>query len=78
MAKQVILTSGKILTANTWNELEQQLRDDEWNPSKKLKFRLEFGRRAYNWSRTIIDTEAGSRRFFRQLERAGMLRIVGV
>jgi len=73
---EVIFTDGHILTASSWRDLEQALRDDEWNPSKKLKFRLEFGRRAFNWSGKVIDLEAGSRRFFRQLERAGMLRIV--
>lgn len=73
---EVIMTDGTILTAETWSALEQMLRDDEWNPSKKVKFRLEFGRRAYNWSGKLIDLEASSRRFFRQLERAGMLRIV--
>lgn len=73
---QIILTSGTILTADTWRDLEQMLRDDEWNPSKKLKFRLEFGRRAFNWSRSEIQLDASSRRFFRQLERAGLLRIV--
>lgn len=72
----VIFTNGSIMEAKSWKELEELLRADEWNPSKKLKFRLEFGRRAWNWSRSVVDIEAGSRRFFRQLERAGMLRII--
>jgi hypothetical protein len=73
---EIIFANGTILTASSWKELEGMLRESEWNPSKKIKFRLEFGRRAYNWSRTVVDLEASSRRFFRQLEKAGLLRIV--
>lgn len=73
---EVIFADGTIFTAETWRDLEQAVRADEWNPKPKLKFRLEIGRRAYNWSGKVVDLEAGSRRLFQQLERAGMLRIV--
>ena len=74
----VIFADGSICTARTWGELEAQLRDSSWNPSDKGDFREEMAWRAWQWSKTAVEagTEVTSRRFFEQLEDAGMLRIV--
>jgi hypothetical protein len=50
----VIFPDGVRLTAETWEDLERQLRDDPWNPSDEREFRQEFAHRAQVWSGTEI------------------------
>lgn len=72
----VIFPDGVLVSAPTWGELEKELMSDSWNPSTRAKFRDEFARRAWAWSKGAVQTERGSKAFFQSLEDAGMLRIV--
>jgi hypothetical protein len=73
----VIFADGAVLSAATWRELEQALREDSWNNSPdKGSFREELAQRAWNWSESALHTEGSSRRLFAELEDAGMARVV--
>lgn len=73
----VLMTDGNMLSADTWSELEAKLRSDPWNAVfSKMKFRKELALRAYVWSNTVTRRPRSSYHLFKQLERAGMLRIV--
>ena len=76
MKAEVIFPDGAYLGAETWYDLERQLKADAWNPSDREKFRAEMALRARNWSGFEVDVELVSRQFFQQLEKAGLLRIV--
>lgn len=73
---EVIFPDGVRLGADTWADLEKQLRADVWNPSDAMKFRVEMGNRARNWSGFEVDIELVAKQFIEQLEKAGLLLIV--
>ena len=72
----VMFVDGTLLTGPSFRDLEQQLRDDPWNPDDKPAFRVEMSRRAYVWSLSNITKRAPSRMFFAELEEAGMCRVM--
>jgi hypothetical protein len=71
----VIFPDGARYSAPTWRRLEAALMEDPWNAALQDIFREELAHRAKVWSGTRITTEGTSRRFFKELERAGLLRI---
>lgn len=71
----IIFPSGHRYAADTWADLERQLRANGWNPESERKFRKEYRNRARVWSGTEIALESSSREFFEDLERAGLVMI---
>lgn len=77
--KMVIWGNGTITTGRTWEEIEDTIRDKQWDKyPDELEFREEMARRAMVWSgTTLVPSDLGgtSYRFLRALERAGILRM---
>lgn len=67
---------GKVQTAETWEDLEEQVRVSQYDIPAKESFREHMANRAKKWSGTEIMTSGTSNDFFWELERAGMLRKV--
>jgi hypothetical protein len=67
---------GEMERAPTWGALLDMLRQQQFEDLTEARFRIELGRRAYNWSYTQINAWAPPRRLFQELARAGMLDII--
>lgn len=72
----VMWHDGHLDDAPTWSVLEDRLRAEQPHRYGRVAFRLEMRHRARVWSATTIRVLGTSERFFHDLERAGMLRIV--
>lgn len=57
-----------------WNDLEGRLRGSQWSKYSVHGFRREMQRRARLWSGSLVSI-GSSEEMFRDLERAGMLRL---
>jgi hypothetical protein len=75
MMPAIIFPDGTRLSGETWEDLEHQLRSDDWNPSDPVEFREDFAHRARVWSGTEMAVESSSEQFFEDLERASMVLI---
>ena len=61
---------------STWQELLDLVRHTQWYTyESEAEFRADMARRAFNWSLTEIDTGGTAEEFFRELERARVIRI---
>jgi hypothetical protein len=76
MTVEVIWPDGHHDRAGTWRALEEHVRHDQWHRYGRLAFRLSMRVRAGIWSGSNISILATSRQFFRDLESAGMLRVI--
>ena len=73
---EVIWPDGHHDTATSWVALEEHVRRDQWHRYGRLGFRLSMRHRADVWSRSRLSMFVSSATFFREMEQAGMLRIV--
>lgn len=68
---------GKQSWCDTWDELFNTVRDAQWSHLDDQMFRSEMAKRAMRWSRTQIDPWLPAGKFFKELERAHMLVVIG-
>lgn len=74
---EIMWTNGKIDKADTWQELMDNVRGDQWSEFiAEYEFRAALAKRAYRWSGARIDDEAPVDEFFRLLSAAGLIRII--
>ncbi len=61
---------------STWQEVLDHVRETQWRTyESEAEFREEMAWRAFNWSLTEIETGGTAEEFFRELERARVVRI---
>lgn len=58
-----------------YTSLLHQIRDLQWGPMSRRAFRAAMAHRAAVWTGTKISTRGSSRRFVRELARAGIFEI---
>jgi hypothetical protein len=77
VAERVIATwpDGSQTRAAGYATLLRQVRDLQWEPMSRKAFRAAMAHRAEVWSGTKISTRGSSRRFARELARAGIFEI---
>lgn len=69
--------NGEINEATTWGALFDLVQEAQWRTMSKRRFRRVMARRAVVWSNMEINKKAPPEAFFEELERAGMLQIIG-
>jgi len=68
--------NGETDEAPTWQALLDHVRETQWHTSDtEIEFREEMARRALLWSGTVIEAAGAPAQFFRELERAKLIRI---
>lgn len=61
---------------STWQEILDHVRDTQWYTyESEAEFRAVMAHRAFIWSLTEIETGGTAEEFFRELERARVIRI---
>jgi len=70
-------SNGSVTAAATWQELLDKVRQLQWWDWSEDTFRQILAKRAERWSSTVIDFDAPPDELFRELERAGLVEILG-
>lgn len=73
----IMWPNGRYDEAGTWDELLENIRMSQWSDMNEQEFRRTMARRAAIWSSTIIMVNCTAARFIRELERAGILIVLG-
>lgn len=71
-------SDGRQVWAHTWVALFEAVRDDQPGEYGAREFRAEMGKRALRWSGTEIDPWLPADKFFKELQRARMLIVIGM
>jgi hypothetical protein len=70
-------SNGSVTGAATWQELLDKVRQLQWWDWSEENFRMVLAKRADRWSNTTIDFDAPADELFRELQRAGLVEILG-
>lgn len=71
----VTWSNGHTDHADTWEELEDHVRETQWRNYTPDGFRTAMAKRAWRWSRVEIETGCDSGTFFAELEHAKLVVI---
>lgn len=71
-------SNGMVDRADSWDELLENIRLDQFSEFDPVEFRDVLAKRAWRWSRTRIDRDAEPAVFFMELAHAKLIEIVDV
>jgi hypothetical protein len=70
-------SDGRQVWAPTWVAMFEEIKGDQWSDYDHREFRAEMAKRSIRWSGTEIDPWLPADKFFKELQRARLLIVIG-
>lgn len=74
--KKILWPDGSVSQAQTWSEMLDALRREQFRPYSRIGLRFEMRRRARTWSGKFVCLFCRAPRFMHELAAAGMFVIL--